>query len=140
MHWYWVLLILVVVILILWWALRRNAKATEVPTHHEDETAKHEDVPAVPQTKEAIIDVPDDLEIIEGIGPKIASLLKDNGITTFAQLANEYPSHIKEILEKAGLRLADPTTWPDQAKLAASGDQEGLKVLQERLKGGKAVK
>lgn len=82
---------------------------------------------------------PDDLEIIEGIGPKIAAVLKQAGISTFAQLAKEEPAHIKQILETAGLRLADPTSWPGQAKLAAEGDQAGLKALQEQLKGGRVV-
>ena len=146
MTWYWLLLILVVVILVLWWALSRNAKATQAPTH-EEETPKEKEIPAVMPSKEAVMEVPaqmadispDDLEIIEGIGPKIAAVLKQAGISTFAQLAKEEPAHIKQILETAGLRLADPTSWPGQAKLAAEGDQAGLKVLQEQLKGGRVV-
>jgi predicted flap endonuclease-1-like 5' DNA nuclease len=80
---------------------------------------------------------PDDLVIIEGIGPKIAALLNDAGIATFAQLAGTDTSHLKEILNAAGLRVNDPTTWPEQARLAAAGDQEGLQKLQETLKGGR---
>jgi len=81
---------------------------------------------------------PDDLKRIEGIGPKIAKLLQDAGIKTFAQLAAADVERIREILEAAKLsQLADPTTWPKQAKLAAAGKWEALEKLQARLSGGK---
>ncbi|MDX1523704.1 MAG: 4Fe-4S binding protein, partial [Anaerolineae bacterium] len=66
---------------------------------------------------------PDDLKKIEGIGPKIATLLNEAGITTFAGLAKTEVSKIREILEAAGPRykLSDPETWPEQAALAAEG-------------------
>jgi predicted flap endonuclease-1-like 5' DNA nuclease len=79
----------------------------------------------------------DNLEVIEGIGPKIAGVLAANGISTFAQLAATPASLIKQILDKEGLRLADPTTWPEQARLAAAGDWDGLNALQARLKAGR---
>jgi predicted flap endonuclease-1-like 5' DNA nuclease len=82
--------------------------------------------------------VPDDLEVIEGIGPKIAGLLKAAGISTFAQLAGADLGRLDEILQSAGLRrLANPSTWPEQAKLAAAGDWEALEILQGQLKGGR---
>jgi predicted flap endonuclease-1-like 5' DNA nuclease len=81
--------------------------------------------------------VPDDLKLIEGIGPKIASLLHAVGIVTFAQLAETPVSALEEMLDKANLRLGDPTTWPEQARLAAKGDFEGLKALQDSLRGGR---
>lgn len=80
---------------------------------------------------------PDDLTRIEGIGPKISSLLKDAGITTFSQLAATETSRLEEILQEAKLRLADPETWPEQAGLAATGEWEALQVLQNELKGGR---
>jgi predicted flap endonuclease-1-like 5' DNA nuclease len=85
-------------------------------------------------------DVPDDLKIIEGIGPKIASVLNAAGIQTFAQLAETDPETIHKILVDTDPRLArlgDPTTWPAQAKLAAAGDMAGLQALQDSLKGGR---
>jgi predicted flap endonuclease-1-like 5' DNA nuclease len=82
---------------------------------------------------------PDDLEMIEGIGPKIAGLLKAAGITTFAQLAEVDLARVQAILSAASLRLADPGTWAEQAKLAAAGDRSGLEALQSRLKGGRRV-
>ncbi|HSH03910.1 MAG TPA: hypothetical protein VLL52_15450 [Anaerolineae bacterium] len=83
---------------------------------------------------------PDDLRRIEGIGPKFASLLNENGVMTFAQLAALKPEKISEFLASSGAkRLADPASWPDQAALAAKGDWEGLEALQEKLKGGRYV-
>ncbi|MBN1487089.1 MAG: hypothetical protein JW981_05560 [Anaerolineae bacterium] len=83
---------------------------------------------------------PDDLRKIEGIGVKIAGILNKHGILTFAQLAGTEVSKLEAILEEAGARyrLADPSTWPQQANLAATGDWEGLKELQDQLSGGRA--
>ncbi|MFN3334906.1 MAG: jacalin-like lectin [Caldilinea sp.] len=84
----------------------------------------------------------DDLKIIEGIGPKIADLLAQNGITTFAALAATSAPKLREMLLAAGQRFAvsDPTTWPEQAELAAKGDMDALKTLQAQLKGGRKAK
>jgi len=80
----------------------------------------------------------DDLELIEGIGPKIAGVLKAAGIVTFADLAAADTSRLEEILQQEpNLRLADPGTWPEQAALAAAGKWEEFKVLTEQLKGGR---
>ena len=87
-------------------------------------------------------DQKDDLKKIEGIGPKIAELLNNAGIFTFTQLAGTDASKVKEILAEAGNRYKshDPTTWPDQAKLAADGEWAKLKMWQDELDGGKIVK
>jgi predicted flap endonuclease-1-like 5' DNA nuclease len=83
---------------------------------------------------------PDDLKIVEGIGSKIAAILKEAGISSFAQLAATKPSELRGILKAAEFRApADPATWPEQARLAAAGDWEALQKLQERLKGGRKV-
>jgi predicted flap endonuclease-1-like 5' DNA nuclease len=85
---------------------------------------------------------PDDLKRIEGIGPKIASVLQAAGIETFAQLAATEVSRIEQILEEESprlRRLANPGTWPEQAALAAADDWEALEALQQALKGGRRV-
>jgi len=81
----------------------------------------------------------DDLKIIEGIGPKIADLLVEAGIATFAQLAATTPEAISEILEKAGpqYNIHNPATWPAQSQLAADGKWDELKTLQDELIGGR---
>ncbi|MDD2380497.1 MAG: DUF4332 domain-containing protein [Mariniphaga sp.] len=84
------------------------------------------------------VDSGDDLKKIEGIGPKIAEILNQTGITTFAELAAASPEKLKEILIEAGTRYAskNPATWPQQAQLAADGNWDELKELQDKLSGG----
>lgn len=81
---------------------------------------------------------PEDLKIIEGIGPKIEQLLKNEGINTWAELSKTSVDRIQEILDKAGdrYRLADPGTWPKQAELAAAGKWSELSEYQDYLDGG----
>jgi predicted flap endonuclease-1-like 5' DNA nuclease len=81
----------------------------------------------------------DDLKVIEGIGPKIAQLLEDAGIKTWAALSETSTDRIQEILNAAGtnFQLADPTSWPAQAGLAAEGKFKELEDLQDQLNGGK---
>lgn len=82
----------------------------------------------------------DKLSKIEGIGPKIDEILKAAGIKTFQALADADVDSLKAILADAGGRYKskDPSTWPQQAALAAAGDKAGLKALQDELKGGRA--
>jgi len=135
-----------------------KAKEVEAEAKIEEAKAKEEEAEAkeeIAEAKEKVASVaigdevssskksdgkPDDLKKIEGIGPKIAELLTNAGIPTFADLGSSSPDKLKEILTEAGSRyqMHDPTTWPDQAKLAANGKWDELKTLQDNLKGGKA--
>ena len=80
----------------------------------------------------------DDLELIEGIGPKIAELLKAAGINSFDALAKAPVEKVQEVLEAGGSKynLAKPATWAEQAALAASGDWAAFDKLTEELVGG----
>lgn len=80
-----------------------------------------------------------DLKIVEGIGPKIAELLNNAGITTWAGLADTPVDKIQSVLDEHGskFKLAVPRTWPQQAGLAAAGKWNELKELQDKLDGGK---
>ena len=84
---------------------------------------------------------PDDLKKIEGIGPKIASILNEAGIYTFSNLSQTPVDRLKGILADAGNRykLHDPSTWPEQSALAADGEWDRLKQLQDQLDGGRNV-
>ena len=84
---------------------------------------------------------PQDLTKIEGIGPKIAEILSNAGITNYAQLAGTDKERVKEILAEAGSKFTmhDPSTWGDQAQLAAEGKWDQLKKWQDVLEGGKVV-
>jgi len=79
----------------------------------------------------------DDFTHIMGIGPKVSSVLRFAGINTFAKLASTDINRITEILEDENpnlLRLTDPSTWLDQARLASEGLWEALADLQDSLK------
>ena len=65
--------------------------------------------------------------------------MTDNGYGTFSALSKASVKSLEEILKAAGPRytMHKPSTWPKQAKLAASGDWDKLKTLQDKLDGGK---
>jgi len=74
---------------------------------------------------------PDDLTVIEGIGPKIAAALSNAGIDTYEKIASRTPAELERIVKAEGVRLIGKAdSWPPQAKLAASGDFEGLKAYR----------
>lgn len=150
---WWALLpsLLVVTAVVVWLWLRQETYETELPAYIPERypprpaPEQPQRVIAVDQTEastEAIkpeSSTKDDLRRIEGIGPKIASVFQNSGIQTFAQLAAANTSRLEEILRESGIRIANPETWPEQAALAAKGDWDGLKKLQEHLKGGRRV-
>lgn len=67
----------------------------------------------------------DDLTRIKGLGPKLAALLGQFGITTFAQIAAWSPEEVERIDAQLG-RFSGRITrdqWIEQAKLLATGDE-----------------
>jgi predicted flap endonuclease-1-like 5' DNA nuclease len=85
--------------------------------------------------------VPDDIVIIEGIGPKIAELFHAQGVRTFAQIAAMTPAQIQPLLDAAGphFKMANPGTWPEQAELAMRNRWAALRSLQDVLVAGVRV-
>lgn len=83
----------------------------------------------------------DDLKVIEGIGPKIEVLLNNSNIYTWKKLSKTGIGELKKILKAAGSKyqVHDPSTWPEQAALAASWKWTELEELQAELKGGRAT-
>jgi predicted flap endonuclease-1-like 5' DNA nuclease len=81
----------------------------------------------------------DDLKLIEGVGPRMEDVLRGAGITTFAALAGSTRDGLVDVIRAAGARMAEPETWPEQARLAAAGRWDELRALQETLKGGRRV-
>jgi predicted flap endonuclease-1-like 5' DNA nuclease len=132
--WVWVILILILLVILWFWFGRDEEETSEVATPAEVVPTK------VSTLSEAVETVtPDDLKKIEGIGPKVASLLNQAGIMTFQQMVDAGAEKLESILDQAGLQMIDADTWPEQARLAAAGDWEGLQKLQDELKGGKRV-
>jgi large subunit ribosomal protein L21 len=75
----------------------------------------------------------DDFTLLNGISMRITEALNNAGIETFEQLAMSDPENLRTILQNAGFRLTDPTSWHEQARLAASGDMDALREYQRRL-------
>ncbi len=98
-----------------------------------------EEIVESPAKKTMAVKAEDNLKKIEGVGPKIETLLKKADILTFEDLAQAKQKLLKDVLAEAGprFRMHDPSTWPKQAKLAAKGDWDKLKTLQDELKGGR---
>lgn len=147
---WWGWLIIILVIFLLFWLVFRTRPEEETPptppAHEAEIPSRAAEVPAAepaaveaaPVTVSAALP-PDDLTLIEGIGPKINSILQAAGVNTFAQLAALEPQQIMSILTAAGIRLADTSSWPEQAGMAARGEMQRLHLYQETLKGGRKV-
>jgi len=91
------------------------------------------------EKKETKSTEPDDLKVIEGIGPKIEQLLNADGIMSWYDLATAPTDKVQGILDRAGnrFRMHDPKTWAEQAKLADAGKWDELKEYQDYLDGGR---
>ena len=145
--WVWALIAVVVLALLLWWWLRsRRANARPSKRRRRDTPATPVAAPeAAPAGREAPLAepvpvAPDDLKLVEGIGPKISGILEAAGITTFAQLAATDVTRLKQILADADFTApANPGTWPEQAGLAAAGKWDEFEALQGELRGGRRV-
>jgi large subunit ribosomal protein L15 len=100
---------------------------------------KVEEIKLPKETAKKKIIVGDDLKKVEGVGSKIAELLSEGGIDTFAKLAKASIEDLQAILDAAGARYSahNPATWSEQAVLAASEKWEELKELQDKLNGGR---
>jgi predicted flap endonuclease-1-like 5' DNA nuclease/chromosome segregation ATPase len=83
----------------------------------------------------------DDLERIEGIGPRISASLQAVGIRTFSRLAVAKEERLRAALARAGLNLAPSLpTWSQQARFLAMGDEASFRHLVEQLIAGREVK
>jgi len=145
--------------ILVWWFLRQYLEQDQVTAEYPISTvsgamddlpdkesytsAKGQGHSVVVTAKAPVIKdqtVPDNLRLIEGIGPKISGVLADAGIITFAQLAATEVDRLRQILADAGVRIAYPDTWPEQAALAAADSWEDLRRLQSQLDRGRRVK
>lgn len=84
----------------------------------------------------------DNLQIIEGIGPKMSEFLHGKGIGNWESLSQHDEKYLKSLLDSEGgkYRIIDPLTWPKQAAFAAAGKWEELITYQKTLSGGKSKK
>lgn len=130
--------LLVVIVGVIWFLNQEQKEEGKSADSESDESA---DVEVVGVEGEHLVPEeiePDDLTLIEGIGPKLSTVLHQAGILTWAKLAQTEVSELQRILDEAGIsKISNPTTWPEQASLAAAGDWDGLEELQDELKGGR---
>jgi predicted flap endonuclease-1-like 5' DNA nuclease len=75
---------------------------------------------------------PDDLQVINGIGPVIEGLLNGIGIGTWSELAAAEIGTLSSMLADAGSRFArhDPSSWPEQARLLHRGEWEAFLAIE----------
>ncbi len=82
----------------------------------------------------------DNLQVVEGIGPKMDSILKKHDVHTWKELSEHTHESLRAILDKENptrYRIIDPATWPGQAKLAHEGNWEELIRIQKQLDTGR---
>ena len=72
--------------------------------------------------------IPDNLELIKGLGPKVNGMLKGLGVTSFAQVASWTAADVAEMDGKLGAFAGRITrdNWVDQAQLLSAGDVNGF--------------
>jgi predicted flap endonuclease-1-like 5' DNA nuclease len=100
--------------------MKHNAKASKAK-------------PATQRAATAVAERPDDLTQLNGIGPRIASILNDGGITTYAELEHANTGELRQIIATGGaLPPSSLESWPTQASYAARGDWSGLATYNRR--------
>jgi len=82
-----------------------------------------------------IIYSPTSLDIIEGIPPKVSTLLHKAGIKNWSDLAKTEIDQLNTILKKGGKRyeIYNPVNWAQQATLLAGGQWKDFKDLEAEL-------
>jgi predicted flap endonuclease-1-like 5' DNA nuclease len=99
--------------------------------HNEKQRASAK--PAAPRTGTAAAAPPDDLTQINGIGPRLSTILNEGGITTYADLQHANTGELRQIIAVGGaLPPSSLESWPTQASYAARGDWSGLATYNRR--------
>jgi len=99
-----------------WQGLMKYNKRGSEPSHR-----------GATKSKAAKAAPPDDLTQLNGIGPRISTILSDGGVTTYAELEHTDPSQLRKIIAEGGaLPPSSLDTWPTQASYAMRGDWQGL--------------
>lgn len=73
---------------------------------------------------------PDDLQLLKGVGPKLAAMLNQRGVTRFDQIAKLAPGQLEALDSELGAfrgRLARDQVV-EQAQYLARGDREGFEA------------
>ena len=109
--------------------------ASQAPTSAKKNTAKTTNTTTITTKGKGKID----FTVIEGVGPKICSLLEEAGYNDFQSLSKAKIGDLRQILMDAGSRykMHDPKHWSKQAKFAANDQWSKLNAFQAELKNKK---
>jgi predicted flap endonuclease-1-like 5' DNA nuclease len=153
---WWLVFLLVLLALLLWfwfwiWPRRRAEDEARTAAAPKVEPVTYERAVTVPAAPAPVVTPPpavraappastgpDDLKVVEGIGPKMEKALHAAGIDSFVKLAQATEADIHAAIEAAGMRFAPSVpTWPKQAEFAAHADWDGLATFQQNLTAGR---
>ena len=78
---------------------------------------------------------PDDLLVLKGVGPKLAAMLNERGITRFDQIAKLTPGHVEMLDESLGAFRGrfERDRIVEQADYLARGDTDGYELQFGKL-------
>jgi len=101
--------------------------------HNEKAMAGKAKPAAAAAAATAVAAAPDDLTQINGIGPRIQSILNEGGISTYAELEHANTGDLRSIIAVGGaLPPSSLDSWPTQATYASRGDWSGLASYNRR--------
>lgn len=127
-------ILVIITLVLIFWGRGKEAERADI-VRRSEMAAPPAEVSPVEAAPVPVIK--DDLTLIEGIGPKIAGLLNQKGITRFSQLAAAELPMLEQMLKENGMQFTKPASWMEQARLAAEGKMDELKALQEKLVAGR---
>ncbi len=92
-------------------------------------------IPSKEQSKRTTVLKSSNLQIIQGIGPKIETLLFENGIKNWEDLSSKSFGELRAMLDNYGTRysIVDPSDWSKQASLAHKSKWKALIKLQNEI-------
>lgn len=108
-----------------------TAKPKAAPAAKAAAPAKEKPAPkpaAAVKTAPAAPQIPDDIALLKGVGPKLVALLQSMGVTSLEQIATWSAADVTEIDSKLGAFAGriKRDNWVDQAKLLSAGDIAGF--------------
>ena len=108
-------------------AAPKAAVAQKPPVQPKAKAAARPKAPAAAKPAPKPV-IPDNLELLKGVGPKLNTLLKSLGVSSFEQVANWSAADITEIDARLGTFAGRirRDNWVDQAKLLVAGDVKGF--------------
>ena len=101
------------------------------------DTPPPQPVPEAPPPGISAGAAPDDLLVMKGVGPKLATLLASLGVTRFDQIAAWSDADIDAVDEKLGSfkGRARRDKWIEQAGYLAKGDRAGFEARFGKIEG-----